>query len=414
MLVAGADEFIEEAGGLPLRTALEADLAGGYDVFEVRTMEFCLTDQDDPCVEDPLVRMRRYSAHATLLPNRGVRWSCGVHWAAPDRFGPLEDRGARSPRRYVNRHYPLRSPGHALSRARAGRLSAILTGTSADGAAPYVKTKEELVLPGRKLPSYADDHDWNNAPLAAELRLSAVSRRARRSESERRNMQRELTAIRHRYSTVLLERDRLAATGATPMAGRGAASSVWYDEQYRLQPGKYDSHYEDSVHLPVWEAIADRLDHTAAVLEIGCGTGQLAQLLIDRGTQHYTGFDFSSYAIALAQKRLPNAAFHIADIRTTPLFTQARYDTAVCTEVLEHLDDDLHLFQTLKPGTRVLATVPNFDSASHLRHFASEGEVLERYGDAVTDVTVTSSSLSPTSVIYLIDGFIPQRNHASP
>jgi len=71
VLVAGADEFIEEARGLPLRTAVETDLASGYDILEVRTMEFCLTDQDDPGVEDPLLRMRRYSPHVAVLPDRG-------------------------------------------------------------------------------------------------------------------------------------------------------------------------------------------------------------------------------------------------------------------------------------------------------------------------------------------------------
>lgn len=220
--------------------------------------------------------------------------------------------------------------------------------------------------------------------------------------------QREVTALRQRYSTVLLERDRLAATGATPVAGQGAASSEWYDEAYRLWSTKYDSHYSDSVYLPIWKEIAHRLDRTAAVLEIGCGTGQLAHLLVDRGIQHYTGFDFSDYAVELARKRLPSADFHVADVRTTSLFRQARYDIAVCTEVLEHLDEDLALLHALKPYTRVLATVPNFDSASHLRFFASEREVLERYGEAVADIAVTSFSLSETTVIYLLDGFIPQ------
>jgi 2-polyprenyl-3-methyl-5-hydroxy-6-metoxy-1,4-benzoquinol methylase len=412
VLVAGADEFIEEARGLPLRAAVETDLASGYDILEVRTMEFCLTDQDDPGVEDPLLRMRRYSPHVAVMPDRGVRWSCGVQWEEPDRFRPLENCDARSPRRYVNRHYPLRSPGQALTRARAGRLTAVLAGSSADGAAPYVKTEEELVLPARKLPRYADDHNWTDAPLAAELRLAAASRTARRSTSERRNMRRELTDLRQRYSGVVLERDRLAATGATPMAGQGAASAEWYDEQYRLQPRKYDSHYSGSVYLPVWKAIGDRLDRTAAVLEVGCGTGQLAQLLIGREIQHYTGFDFSDYAVELARKRVPHAEFHIADARTTSLLTQARYDVVVCTEVLEHLDEDLGLLHALKPHARVLATVPNFDSASHLRFFASEREVLERYGEAVTDIAITSFSLSAASVIYLLDGFIPQTGGA--
>jgi hypothetical protein len=78
----------------------------------------------------------------------------------------------------------------------------------------------------------------------------------------------------------------------------------------------------------------------------------------------------------------------------------------------QHLDEDLGLLHALKPHARVLATVPNFDSASHLRFFASEREVLERYGDAIADIAVTSFPLSETTVIYLLDGFIPQSKRA--
>ncbi len=94
-------------------------------------------------------------------------------------------------------------------------------------------------------------------------------------------------------------------------------------------------------------------------------------------------------------------------VRLLPLL-----DEADILDRNQHLDEDLGLLHALKPHARVLATVPNFDSASHLRFFASEREVLERYGEAVTDNAITSFSLSAASVIYLLDGFIPQSKRA--
>jgi hypothetical protein len=49
----------------------------------------------------------------------------------------------------------------------------------------------------------------------------------------------------------------------------------------------------------------------------------------------------------------------------------------------ERLDEDVSLLNALRRGTRVLATVPNFDSASRLRFFADERAIYDRYGHAL-------------------------------
>lgn len=425
VLVAAADEFLEVADGSPLREAIEADLRSGHDVLRVDTMEFCLTDEDNMDEPDPVLRMRHYSPFNAALRDRALRWSCGVEWPEAHRLKAVRQAVERSPRRYINRHYPLRTPAQALDRASSNRLIRVLAGSSAAALAPLVESPEDLVLPARKLHRYNDDHRWSDKPVAADVRLAGAPKLTRRLAARSRRLQRrvddlenkrdalqrelsdrnrELSDLRKRYSGVMLERDRLAAGGARPASGLLAASPAWYDEHYRLSLGAYDSHYTASVYLPVWEEIADRIGADTSVLEVGCGSGQLAQLLADRGLKRYRGFDFSPFAVELARKRLPDAHLDVADARTTSLFDEASYEVVLCTEVLEHLDDDIGVLRRVKPGARVLATVPNFDSTSHLRFFADEEAVFGRYGQTLDDLTVTRVSLRRGSVIFLLDG----------
>lgn len=425
ILVAAADEFIEVADGSPLRVAVEADLRAGHDVLRVDTMEFCLTDEDDSEEPDPLVRMRRYSPFDAVLIDRGLRWSCGIEWSEAKRLKVIQAAVKRSPRRYINRHYPLRSPAQALSKAKSDRLGRVLAGSSAAGFGPLVEHPRDLVLPGRKLPRYDNDHSWTDKPVVAGLRLAVAPKLISRFTTKTFELQlqlddlkrelaegkrgivdrnRKLADLRKRYSDVMLERDRLAAGGARPTSGHLAASPGWYDEHYRLTLGAYDSHYSESVYFRVWEQVADRIDTDEGVLEIGCGSGQLAQLLMDRGLKRYRGFDFSEFAVDLARQRLPDVEFHVADARTTSLLDEAAYEVALCTEVLEHLDDDIGLLERIRPGARVLATVPNFDSTSHLRFFTDEAAVVERYGQSLDRLIVTRVALRRESAIFLLDG----------
>lgn len=426
VVVTGADEFLETADGTPLRTAIARDMADGLDVLRIDTMEFCLTDEDhEKAPGDPVARLRRYSPYRTIVRDRGIRWSCGVEWTEPNRLLTTETNPDRSPRRYINRHYPFRSRAQALERIRAGRLPGVLAGSSADGLTALIEDASDLLVPARKLARYEEDHRWTGRAVVGELRLRAVSKLSRRLADRHVNAQRqvnELSARLHelqyrqeslrrdwadlkkRYTHVLLERDRLAAQGLRPSSGALAASADWYDEHYRLTRDKNDAHYSESPYLPVWKEIAGRIESTARVLEIGCGTGQLAQLLADRGVRRYRGFDFSERAIGLARARLPEADFRVADARSTGLLDSEDYDIALCTEVLEHLDDDISLLRRVRPGTRVLATVPSFDSTSHLRYFADEDAVIERYGATLQQLEVLQIPLSASTALFLMTG----------
>lgn len=69
---------------------------------------------------------------------------------------------------------------------------------------------------------------------------------------------------------------------------------------------------------PHIEALADALPARASILDIGCGTGVPATLLIDRGFT-LTGIDSSPTLIALCRKRFPDGDWRVADMRTLDL-----------------------------------------------------------------------------------------------
>jgi SAM-dependent methyltransferase len=124
------------------------------------------------------------------------------------------------------------------------------------------------------------------------------------------------------------------------------------------------------------------------VLEIGCGSGQLAKYLLEQGNVgSYTGVDFSAHAIEIAREAVPEAEFVVGDA-LDPAIYQREFDCLICTEVLEHIIDDLGVLSLIPSGTRCVCTIPDFPYASHVRHFRSEDEVLDRYGPLFEDPDV--------------------------
>jgi SAM-dependent methyltransferase len=158
-------------------------------------------------------------------------------------------------------------------------------------------------------------------------------------------------------------------------------SARYYDLTFRLF-GHFRRHYTESPHYFTWTVIADRLLRAGVrrVLDVGCGSGQLACLLHDKGLPEYVGIDFSPWRIAHAQASCPAFTFIEADVFKTSVFDTDEYDAAVALEVLEHIEQDVLLIERLRSGVLFLGSVPNFPSAAHVRHFQSSDQVLERYG----------------------------------
>jgi trans-aconitate methyltransferase len=122
------------------------------------------------------------------------------------------------------------------------------------------------------------------------------------------------------------------------------------------------------------------------LLDIGCGQGDLvAELRRHYPQAELSGIDFSQFGIDVAKTKVPTARFERRDllVRGTPNPEMAAWAThAVCSEVLEHVDDPEALLANarayLAPGCRLMVTVPGgpmsaFDRhIGHRRHYTSE------------------------------------------
>lgn len=196
-------------------------------------------------------------------------------------------------------------------------------------------------------------------------------------------------------------RGSLSQTTATTFDNE--KDSSWYDSVYESSDA-YRCHYWQSRYYFIWTVIADRIRRSAdkRVLEIGCGSGQLASLLRDQGIVKYTGFDFSNVAIRLARQLVPEYTFLVADARYTELVPNGDYDWVVCTEVLEHIVEDLEVLKRIPPSRRCLGTVPNFPYRSHVRHFSSADEVIARYAALFDEFDVMSLCGSKQGQIYFL------------
>jgi SAM-dependent methyltransferase len=181
----------------------------------------------------------------------------------------------------------------------------------------------------------------------------------------------------------------------------------FYDANLR-NARQYLLPYWQSPYYGIWTVVADRVARhgCAHVLEIGCGTGQLAELVVDNArVAAYEGFDFSEARIRIANDRgLSNSRFHIDDAYTTALLNQADYDCVICTEVLEHIDDDLGILSRIRQGVRVLATVPDFPADGHVRYFRNASDVETRYGPYFVEMTMTEMRNAGGATLFLLDG----------
>lgn len=117
----------------------------------------------------------------------------------------------------------------------------------------------------------------------------------------------------------------------------GQKGPEWYDESLENSAHRW-CHYSASNYYFLWSVIADRVvrANVESLLDIGCGSGQLACLLRDKGITRYYGFDFSPKRIELAKQVCSEFEFSVQDAFKTDTFTRIDYDAVICTEFLEH------------------------------------------------------------------------------
>jgi 2-polyprenyl-3-methyl-5-hydroxy-6-metoxy-1,4-benzoquinol methylase len=126
------------------------------------------------------------------------------------------------------------------------------------------------------------------------------------------------------------------------------------------------------------------LPREAPILDLGCGAGQMLQLLKDHGFTNASGIDVSAEQVGLATDRGLNAA--VGDVFEHLRGSQSSFDAITALDFVEHFEktEQLPLFESihaaLRPGGRLILETPNGEGL-----FASQ--VI--YGD-LTHLTIFS------------------------
>jgi 2-polyprenyl-3-methyl-5-hydroxy-6-metoxy-1,4-benzoquinol methylase len=103
------------------------------------------------------------------------------------------------------------------------------------------------------------------------------------------------------------------------------------------------------------------LPEDARILEIGCGTGHNLEMLGRFGTVDAAEMDEAARLVAAERLGRPAIESRLPDL---PGVRRGAYDLVALLDVLEHVEQDQEALRsiaaTLKPGGRILLTVPAF------------------------------------------------------
>ncbi len=112
------------------------------------------------------------------------------------------------------------------------------------------------------------------------------------------------------------------------------------------------------------------LHNKLSVLDIGCGTGRLYQLLADFQEVEYLGLDQSEEQLNMAKKDFPKNNYLVAEMTSLPL-PDKNFDLVFCIATLHHLNKEedrdkalKEIKRVLKPGGYLLMTNWNLNSES--------------------------------------------------
>lgn len=89
----------------------------------------------------------------------------------------------------------------------------------------------------------------------------------------------------------------------------------------------------------LFDYVRRQLKKNDCILDVGCGNGEIANLLLKEGFNIY-GIDASLEGIQIANKNLGKERFYVCDIEDGKLPEQLRnidFNVVISTEVIEHV-----------------------------------------------------------------------------
>ena len=139
------------------------------------------------------------------------------------------------------------------------------------------------------------------------------------------------------------------------------------------------------------------------VLDLGCGAGAFLAALRDAGAQP-VGVDIAEAALERARTNVPGADVRLLEDGVIPA-GHGEFDLVWCSEVLEHIPDVAEALyevrRVLKPGGRLLLTVPNTGLRVRLRferHFDPLGQHVRFFTRRSLAHTLDATGFAPVRV----------------
>lgn len=179
-------------------------------------------------------------------------------------------------------------------------------------------------------------------------------------------------------------------------------SADYYDSVYsgKIQPNSkplaYRVSYKLSPYYSAWRIAIDQSTNNEIIGDLGCGVGQFAAMCLANGRNYRLGIDFSKVAIDQAKELNPKIAgnFKVGNLLDPEIIELVNgLDTIYILEVLEHITNDKELLNSLPKGIKVVFSVPNYDSAGHVRLFKTVSDVERRYYSCFKSLTYIDSSI---------------------
>lgn len=127
-----------------------------------------------------------------------------------------------------------------------------------------------------------------------------------------------------------------------------------------------------------YKEVAKYISKDSNILDIGSNFGDFIMYLEENNIcfRNYTGFDFSDTAILNAKKEMPRHTWIIGNCHD--LNTFEKYNTIVCMQVLEHIDEPIialkQMYNALTSNGQLLLTVPNLLNINHSSHIWTYSE----------------------------------------
>lgn len=105
----------------------------------------------------------------------------------------------------------------------------------------------------------------------------------------------------------------------------------------------------------------ERVEPGERVLDVGCGKGELAYDLAERGGANVTGIDLNAWSLGFARDRFRSPRLEFVEADALEWTPHGSYDVVVLSNVLEHIEDRVEFLRRLRElarPSRFLIRVP--------------------------------------------------------